>query len=597
MAGRARRHRQGGGRADRGRRRDAAHRSVRAAGVRREDFARPRPAAGGTGGRHRADRGGRGAKWCTRPGSAARGTSPPRSSSRISAMRSRWSRRRTAASRCSPGRRATTWCTRTASRRCCCEARIWSIGHLVIWSDLIKSGQMTSDLSRDDQMVGSKIETCRPRPVRRQAPCNRRSPDEGFAFVHGADMRDLLAPHGSLADWTVVCRQLEPSRAGHLHGRWRPLSPPPPRRLRASPPASAIVRQPHQPHIQTLEYNPMNGGIERWFEPIDPAVGAGASMHDDPRLLPVAVRHAGAVAARLAHRSAPVPDRGASRTNRAGRRRKDCTATASTTCWCCSSIGATSPVASPRFTRPMAGALGHFTLTDPFDAALVDDSRVAHGVTPVAAIDPQQPAYRDVLVVTFASTAPDLSTDRGTRSQEGAMTLPARMLVGGLVHSPSRPPPRLSPPRRRRRTTGAGRLLRRGEQHHPSGVGRIHGGHHRCRRSRQCRAGRVHAANTRRAGRLDPRHRDAHAGRADAGGGLRRAGRRPGRLRRLHPDDRRRRRRDGARHAHRRGPSGRRQRRGDGRDRVEERRRRTSPPTRARWRRGATATSRSPSRR
>jgi hypothetical protein len=45
--------------------------------------------------------------------------------------------------------------------------------------------------------------------------------------------------------------------------------------------------------------------------------------------------------------------------------------------------------------------LGHFTLTDSFDAALVDDTKVAHGVTPVEPIDPGQAAYRDVLVVTF----------------------------------------------------------------------------------------------------------------------------------------------------------------------------------------------------
>jgi len=45
--------------------------------------------------------------------------------------------------------------------------------------------------------------------------------------------------------------------------------------------------------------------------------------------------------------------------------------------------------------------LGSFTLTDAFDAALVDDARVRHGVTPVEALDPDQPAYRDVLVVTF----------------------------------------------------------------------------------------------------------------------------------------------------------------------------------------------------
>ena len=41
------------------------------------------------------------------------------------------------------------------------------------------------------------------------------------------------------------------------------------------------------------------------------------------------------------------------------------------------------------------------TLTAPFDAALVDDARVCHGVTPVEAVDATVPAYRDVLVVTF----------------------------------------------------------------------------------------------------------------------------------------------------------------------------------------------------
>jgi hypothetical protein len=45
--------------------------------------------------------------------------------------------------------------------------------------------------------------------------------------------------------------------------------------------------------------------------------------------------------------------------------------------------------------------LGSFTLADPFDAALVDDRRVYHGVTPVEPLDPFSPAYRDVLVATF----------------------------------------------------------------------------------------------------------------------------------------------------------------------------------------------------
>ena len=60
---------------------------------------------------------------CTRRSSAAPATCRRRSSSTTSATRSRWSRRRTAASRSSSGRRARTWCTRTAWKRCCSKAR------------------------------------------------------------------------------------------------------------------------------------------------------------------------------------------------------------------------------------------------------------------------------------------------------------------------------------------------------------------------------------------------------------------------------------------------------------------------------------------
>ena len=49
--------------------------------------------------------------------------------------------------------------------------------------------------------------------------------------------------------------------------------------------------------------------------------------------------------------------------------------------------------------------LGSFTLTDPFDAALVDDAKVYHGVTPIEPVDPAAAAYRDVLVVTFRDAA------------------------------------------------------------------------------------------------------------------------------------------------------------------------------------------------
>ena len=43
-------------------------------------------------------------------------------------------------------------------------------------------------------------------------------------------------------------------------------------------PEGAIVRGPARPHFQALDYNPLNGGVARWFEPITPAAGGGPSM-------------------------------------------------------------------------------------------------------------------------------------------------------------------------------------------------------------------------------------------------------------------------------------------------------------------------------
>ena len=42
-------------------------------------------------------------------------------------------------------------------------------------------------------------------------------------------------------------------------------------------------------------------------------------------------------------------------------------------------------------------------LAEPFDAMVLDDARVRHGVSPIRPIDPAQPALRDVLVVTLSA--------------------------------------------------------------------------------------------------------------------------------------------------------------------------------------------------
>src|SRR5438552_16734835 len=99
---------------------------------------------------------------------------------------------------------------------------------------------------------------------------------DGYAFVRGKAMQQLIAPFGSTADWDAFAaswNRLELDTYMADGGRYR-------RRRHAVFAArrDALVRKPHQPHFQTLNYNPLHGGIERWFEPIEPGVAGGPTL-------------------------------------------------------------------------------------------------------------------------------------------------------------------------------------------------------------------------------------------------------------------------------------------------------------------------------
>ena len=234
---------------------------------------------------------------------------------------------------------------------------------------------------------------------------------EGFAFVHAPAMRESLAPFGSLGDWPSFSESwLDLALDTYMAdgGRYR-------RRRHAVYAADTgrdITRQPHQPHYQAVNYNPLNGGVARWFEPIASDIGSGPSLLTILRFcravfggLAAATRtwrievHQFRIEARAGEDGRPTPEG----LHRDGvdyvlvllvNRRNIASGT--------TSIHALD--GSP---------LGSFTLTQPLDAALLDDARVAHGVTPVAPVDPASPAYRDVLVVTFATDSGAAGTSTG----------------------------------------------------------------------------------------------------------------------------------------------------------------------------------------
>ncbi len=222
---------------------------------------------------------------------------------------------------------------------------------------------------------------------------------DGFAHVPGSRMRALFEAAGPLSDWAAFVASwndlgLDLYMADGGRYRRRRFGV-----FTSAADGGPIIRAPHQPHYQSRDYNPLNGGIERWFPPISEEIGAGPSMQAilatcrglSDRLAPNRTWHIEAhqfrIEARPGQAGQPTPEG----MHRDGVdyvlvlliRRENVQS------------GVTS-------IHDLSGrTLGSFTLAEPCAAALVDDHRVMHGVTPIESENPAQPAFRDVLVVTF----------------------------------------------------------------------------------------------------------------------------------------------------------------------------------------------------
>jgi hypothetical protein len=220
---------------------------------------------------------------------------------------------------------------------------------------------------------------------------------EGYTFVHAADMRALLEQAGPLTDWTAFATSwddLGPDTYMADGGRYRKR-----RHAVFSLTASGVRRQPAQPHYQSRDYNTLNGGIERWFEPVTEQAAAGPAMTTIltfchslfGKLSPADSWHVEVhqfrIEARRGQEGRPTPE---------GMHRDGVDYVLVLL------INRTNIASGMTSVHDLAGhTLGDFTLTAPLDAALVDDARVLHGVTPVEPLDPAEPGFRDVLVVTF----------------------------------------------------------------------------------------------------------------------------------------------------------------------------------------------------
>ena len=228
--------------------------------------------------------------------------------------------------------------------------------------------------------------------------------DPGFVSVEGTRLRAMLG-EAFLDEWAAFAESwnhLEIDRYMADGGRFRRR-----RYARFRTEDGRIVQEPHGPHFQSVEYNRLNGGVDRWFEPVSDAI---ASHPLTARLLTICHEVFGAASGASANRPAfkvemhqfrieptateigkPTPE---------GKHRDGVD-------WVFVGLIARTGVAGgvTGIFDERGDSLGAFTLSGPLDAVFLDDRRVRHGVTPIEVRDAGQPAYRDVLVLTFRGAA------------------------------------------------------------------------------------------------------------------------------------------------------------------------------------------------
>ncbi len=223
---------------------------------------------------------------------------------------------------------------------------------------------------------------------------------DGFAFTPATAMRAALGK-AALDAWDALAaswNDLGPDLYMADGGRYR-------RRRHAvlSADTHGFRRKPRMPHYQSRDYNRLNGGIARWFEPIETTVldnPAMVAILETSRALFDALTPAGRqpqawhvelhqfrIETTAGIEGKPTPE---------GMHRDGVD-------WVLVLLVARENVASGETTIAAddRSPLGSFTLARALDSAFVDDSRVFHGVTGIVPVDPSRPAWRDVLVVTF----------------------------------------------------------------------------------------------------------------------------------------------------------------------------------------------------
>ncbi len=219
---------------------------------------------------------------------------------------------------------------------------------------------------------------------------------DGFCRLTPLAMSALLGAPDGMAEFAASWDRLEPDGFMADGGRYR-------RRRHANFSARAGVpgqlRGAHRPHFQASVHNSLNGGLDRWFAPVEDGTAAAA------------------VLARLLHQGRDAADslfgtrdwftemhqfRIEAAAGAPGYPTPEGVHQDGVDLVIIAMIARTNLTGGQTLVARLDNtSLAEFTLDGPLDTAILDDTRVRHGVSPVAPADPALPSCRDVLVLTW----------------------------------------------------------------------------------------------------------------------------------------------------------------------------------------------------
>jgi hypothetical protein len=223
--------------------------------------------------------------------------------------------------------------------------------------------------------------------------------NEGFACVDGESMNEALGGVLTSDAWKRFASSWDNLAVDAYlaeHGTYR-------RRRHAVFSLSnsgQAVREANRPHYQSKTYNTLQGGIERWFEPIAREIAESPVFN---RVLAFCARVFGSLAPHVNSWNVEVHQfRIEAKAGQAGLPTPEGMHRDGVDYVLVALIKRSNINSGTTKIHDLDGKeVGSFTLTHPLDSALVDDERVYHGVTPVVPVDESRPGFRDVLVVTL----------------------------------------------------------------------------------------------------------------------------------------------------------------------------------------------------